>query len=359
MKNNLLLSAFGVSAALSILASGCTNEVMGDRRYAPPAADDNLVAFQQQDPAANDLSVTDAEPVKAELKEEFPRMEAFDASSSAAPAKETAAAAESTYVVKKGDTLGAIGRKYGVDYRAIMEVNGITNPRRLRIGQKLTIPAAGTVASKSFVSSITREVSRKSTAKAGKMSSAPVKMTASGEYVVQRGDNVSTIARKLKVKSRDLMAVNGLDESSARRLQIGQKLKVPGAAGAVASTAVDVPDLSLDKQSQSADMTSATDKSSESSDSTGSKSDANAIAPAAETSVSGNAAAAAGSSEAAEVTIDIADTVPVEVKEDIDLAAFAAQNKTTVEILKKCNLDEFPADGKLKKGTIIFIPAAK
>ncbi len=44
------------------------------------------------------------------------------------------------YVIKKGDTLLAIARQYGVTVSAIQDVNGISDPRRLRIGQEITIP---------------------------------------------------------------------------------------------------------------------------------------------------------------------------------------------------------------------------
>ncbi|WP_309383542.1 LysM peptidoglycan-binding domain-containing protein [Cerasicoccus frondis] len=50
------------------------------------------------------------------------------------------AAGEVTYVVASGDTLGAIAKRYGVTVKSIMQSNGIADPRRLRVGQVLTIP---------------------------------------------------------------------------------------------------------------------------------------------------------------------------------------------------------------------------
>ncbi len=44
------------------------------------------------------------------------------------------------YVIKRGDTLLAIARQFGVTVQAIQEVNGITDPRRLQIGQEIIIP---------------------------------------------------------------------------------------------------------------------------------------------------------------------------------------------------------------------------
>jgi LysM repeat protein len=44
------------------------------------------------------------------------------------------------YVIKKGDTLLPISRKFGVTVKEIQEANGITDPRRLQIGQEIIIP---------------------------------------------------------------------------------------------------------------------------------------------------------------------------------------------------------------------------
>jgi LysM repeat protein len=44
------------------------------------------------------------------------------------------------YVIKKGDTLLVIARQFGVTVNDIQDVNGITDPRRLRIGQEIIIP---------------------------------------------------------------------------------------------------------------------------------------------------------------------------------------------------------------------------
>ena len=52
------------------------------------------------------------------------------------------------------------------------------------------------------------------------------KPTSSGKtYVVKKGDNPVTIAKKLKVSYTDLMALNHIEDP--RKLQIGQKLLVP------------------------------------------------------------------------------------------------------------------------------------
>lgn len=44
------------------------------------------------------------------------------------------------YVIKKGDTLIPIARQFGVTVQEIQDANGITDPRRLSIGQEIVIP---------------------------------------------------------------------------------------------------------------------------------------------------------------------------------------------------------------------------
>lgn len=53
-------------------------------------------------------------------------------------------AADTTYVVKEGDTLAKIGEAYGVSYTVIAEENGIKNVNLIIVGQKLIIPSKET-----------------------------------------------------------------------------------------------------------------------------------------------------------------------------------------------------------------------
>ena len=48
-----------------------------------------------------------------------------------------------TYVVKSGDTLSTIARKYGVKLESLMAANPHLDPRRLRLGQTLNLPQTG------------------------------------------------------------------------------------------------------------------------------------------------------------------------------------------------------------------------
>ena len=54
-----------------------------------------------------------------------------------------AASADWFYVVKAGDTLFAIGRRYGVNPYEIARYNRLANPNLIYVGQKLRIPCVG------------------------------------------------------------------------------------------------------------------------------------------------------------------------------------------------------------------------
>ncbi|HXQ81217.1 MAG TPA: LysM peptidoglycan-binding domain-containing protein [Opitutaceae bacterium] len=68
-------------------------------------------------------------------------------SAGANPPEKAAGEAEK-HVVKAGETLGGIARKYGVRQGDIAVANNITDPRRIQPGQELIIPARSTLAGK-------------------------------------------------------------------------------------------------------------------------------------------------------------------------------------------------------------------
>jgi len=47
-----------------------------------------------------------------------------------------------TIVVRSGDTLNSIAARYGVSPSTLARANGITNPNRIYIGQRLVIPGS-------------------------------------------------------------------------------------------------------------------------------------------------------------------------------------------------------------------------
>ena len=57
-----------------------------------------------------------------------------------APPRASSAPAAKTYKVRSGDTLGGIAREFGTTVAVLKELNGIENPRLLRVGQVLKLP---------------------------------------------------------------------------------------------------------------------------------------------------------------------------------------------------------------------------
>ena len=108
------------------------------------------------------------------------------------------------HVVAKGDSFFSIGRKYNVGMNAVAKANPNIIPTRLRIGQKVIIPA---VAPKPVIALPT--------------------LDASNTYTVKSGDTLGHIALKYRTKVANIKTVNGLTSDF---LKIGQKLTVPARA---------------------------------------------------------------------------------------------------------------------------------
>jgi N-acetylmuramoyl-L-alanine amidase len=71
--------------------------------------------------------------------------------------------AASYHTVQKGDTLYSLARKYQTKVSTIMSANGISDPTKLRVGQKLRLSSGGTSASSSSASRSTSSSSVRNT----------------------------------------------------------------------------------------------------------------------------------------------------------------------------------------------------
>jgi beta-lactamase class A/LysM repeat protein len=135
------------------------------------------------------------------------------------------------HVVKPGETLSGIAAQYGLTVDQLLSVNGLTDPDRLAEGQALKLPP--TAARVQPTGPATTNA-----APAGAQAAAPSAQTPAraSEYVVQAGDTLGGIAKALGISLRALMDAN-TDLADPDRLNIGQKLNVPGGATANAPTA--------------------------------------------------------------------------------------------------------------------------
>jgi membrane-bound lytic murein transglycosylase D len=109
------------------------------------------------------------------------------------------------HVVKSGDTLWGVSRKYGISVPALASANGLSSSAGLVAGARLEIPGTGGGGDARTASNSAKESSRVT-------------------YKVKRGDTLSEIADRFDVSVRELMTWNRLRQSSS--LRAGQRLVV-------------------------------------------------------------------------------------------------------------------------------------
>lgn len=177
------------------------------------------------------------------------------AAAAPAPAKESSAATASgdTYVVKAGDALSKIAALHGVKTKDLMAVNKITDANKIRVGQKLAIPAK---AAKAAPAAAPAEAKPAEAAPApapapveaptveAPAAPAPVPVPEAAvaapvsepapegtaqdamlDYTVQEGDTVEGIARLFVVRKDDILRVNNIPAGTD--VKAGQTIKIP------------------------------------------------------------------------------------------------------------------------------------
>lgn len=112
------IMALTLVLAASVILTGCK------KKNADQLSSTQLDTLSIDDPVGGDmppLDLIEPEPIVAEF----------------------APPVSSTYVVQKGDTLWSIARRTygdGQRWREIAQVNGISDPAKLRVGQTLAMP---------------------------------------------------------------------------------------------------------------------------------------------------------------------------------------------------------------------------
>ena len=136
----------------------------------------------------------------------------------AAPVILLTADAYTIYVVQAGDTMSQIAVDRSTTISAIAQLNGITNPRSIFIGQRLKIPSAtGTPVSGTPWPTATPTVNPTPT---------PLPTTERIAHRVQPGDTLYGIALRYGVSYVELAQINGIVNYG--RLRVGQILTIPG-----------------------------------------------------------------------------------------------------------------------------------
>jgi membrane-bound lytic murein transglycosylase D len=97
------------------------------------------------------------------------------------------------YEIQRGDNLHSIAQDFGVTATLIADANDITNPNRIRAGQKIYIPTVGAASGSAEA------------------------------YTVHRGDVLGRIARNFEVSVAQLKEWNGLDDDL---IKSGQTLRI-------------------------------------------------------------------------------------------------------------------------------------
>ena len=118
------------------------------------------------------------------------------------------AGAQTVVTVEAGDSLSAIAIEHGTTVSALMAANGITDPDRVYMGQRLVIPGAGAAATPTTLPTMV--------------------------VVVQRGDSLSAIAAEYGVTMAALIEANNITDPDT--VHVGQELLVPGATRPITPT---------------------------------------------------------------------------------------------------------------------------
>ena len=125
-----------------------------------------------------------------------------------------ATAAPVYHMVATGDTWQNIAAQYAVSPASLQAANpGVTDPQP-RVGVNLVVPTglAGARPTASAPARPVNDSSRSSPSSTGKV------------HVVQRGETLSRISRKVKVPMKELMQINGIKD--ANRISPGMKLRL-------------------------------------------------------------------------------------------------------------------------------------
>jgi LysM repeat protein len=176
----------------------------------PPASTAPPQVTQLQPTPINVPSTTTHTPPAAQIETQPPPIVvAPPAPVDPTPVAPAPAGTASQHVVVKGDSFSTIAKKYNVTTKAIADANPGVDSSRLKIGQKLNVPAPTLHAA---------------TGSPGSGSNGSEKT-----YVVRSGDTLFKIAKTTGTTPKALRAANKLRTD---QIKVGQKLVIPSKGSA-------------------------------------------------------------------------------------------------------------------------------
>ena len=144
------------------------------------------------------------------------------------------------HIVQPGETLNRIAQRYGLDWRTLATVNGLSNPNLIHVGQVLKVPA--------FEDQAVIEEAGETAAVIPVAATAPAVLPTPEQAppkliyrirVVQPGDTIEGLAQRYAVPLQYMLVLNKLRGDS--RLYVGEIIVLPLATGLSGQQSGDVP----------------------------------------------------------------------------------------------------------------------
>ena len=343
--SSLAKPQFLVSAAAAVMLSACSADT---ERFAsnPSDADPVYTASVPKNVNASNVGTDDAKVSSKPLASASAQPPSYDYSKSykapqyrapgvtapVTPQPQVATAAPATggtVTVGPGMTLYSVARSNNLSVAQLAAANGIQAPYSVHTGQVLRLPgtASGAVASQtavppnntSFAEPPSTPIAPKpgtpmtarpaQTAQAAPFKTGPsVAPSATGDmHTVATGDTLFSLGRKYGMSPYAIADANGLPHNAA--LVLGQKVRIPGAAGAAPAVAAAKPAATAKTTTASNVMPPAT--GAEGSGAATGKAAAPAAVPLPGASQTANAGAAATAPAAADGGEQVAEGAPI------------------------------------------------
>lgn len=200
--------AIGITGLAAMLIQGCKREQENpsEADNNPPPVDTNNMA------APTDTNLPPAEASNAPNATAAPSDVTPPTPVTAVPPAPVVPAApaptENEYVIVRGDYMAKIAKDHGVTLKALEQANPDVQPTRLKIGEKIIIPAGA------------------STTGANAAGETANGLAANGDeiYVVKSGDTLTRIAHQHGVTVKAIETENNL---TTTKIKVGEKLQIP------------------------------------------------------------------------------------------------------------------------------------